>query len=80
MDPIDDLRAFLDGSPSPHHAADTVATRLVDAGFAALDLAAAWTDLPTAGFVLEGGSVVAWRAPAGAAAPTPFRLAGARLD
>ena len=80
MDPIDDLRAFLDGSPSPHHAAHTVATRLLDAGFGELDLGDEWTDLPDAGFVLEGGSIVAWRSPAGAAAVTPFRLAGAHTD
>ena len=80
VDPIDDLRAFLDGSPSPHHAARTVATRLLEAGFAELELGGAWTDLPAAGFVVEGGSVVAWRSPAGADAVTPFRLAGAHTD
>jgi aspartyl aminopeptidase len=80
VDPVDDLRAFLDGSPSPHHAARTVATRLLDVGFAELDLGAAWTDLPAAGFVVEDGSVVAWRSPAAAEAVTPFRLAGAHTD
>jgi aspartyl aminopeptidase len=82
VDPIDDLRAFLDASPSPHHAAHTVATRLREAGFAELGLGGAWTDLPAAGsgFVVEGGSVVAWRSPAGADAITPFRLAGAHTD
>ena len=49
VDPVDDLRAFLDGSPSPHHAAATVATRLLDAGFAEVELGAAWTDLPGGG-------------------------------
>jgi aspartyl aminopeptidase len=80
VDPIDDLRAFLDGSPSPQHAARTVAGRLVAAGFVELELAAAWTDLPAAGFVLDGGSVVAWRSPTGSVAQTPFRLAGAHTD
>jgi aspartyl aminopeptidase len=80
VEPIDDLRAFLDGSPSPHHVAHTVTTRLLAAGFVELDLGAAWSDLPAAGFVLVGGSVVAWRSPQSASATTPFRLAGAHTD
>lgn len=80
MDPVDDLQAFLDGSPSPHHAARTVATRLLDAGFAEVVPGGAWTDLPAAGFVVEDGSVVAWRSPSGAEAVTPFHLAGAHTD
>jgi aspartyl aminopeptidase len=80
VDPVDDLRTFLDESPSPHHAARTVATRLLDAGFAELELGGAWTELPAAGFVIEDGSVVAWRSPEGAEAITPFRLAGAHTD
>ena len=80
MDPVDDLRTFLDESPSPHHAARTVATRLLDAGFTELELGGAWTELPAAGFVIEDGSVVAWRSPESAEAVTPFRLAGAHTD
>ena len=37
------LRAFLDGSPSPHHAARTVSTRLLAAGFAEIELGGAWS-------------------------------------
>jgi len=80
VNPIDDLRAFLDESPSPHHAARTVAARLRDAGFAEAALGDAWSDLPTDGFVVEGGGVVAWRSPADTEAVTPFRLAGAHTD
>jgi len=80
VDPIDDLRAFLDDSPSPYHAARTATARLLDAGFIELELGTAWSDLPDAGFVLDGGSVVAWRAQADAAGVTPFRLAGAHTD
>jgi aspartyl aminopeptidase len=75
VDPVDDLRTFLDESPSPHHAAQTVATRLLNAGFAELELGGAWTELPAAGFVIEDGSVVAWRSPEGAEAITPTRHA-----
>ena len=80
MHPTDDLRAFLDQSPSPYHAAHNVGTRLLAAGFGEVDPREAWTDLPAAGFVVEGGSVVAWRAPAAADAVTPFRLGGAHTD
>jgi aspartyl aminopeptidase len=77
---IDDLRRFLDGSPSPFHAAASVAARLREAGFAELDLAGDWTDLAGDGFVVEGGAVVAWRSPDEVAATSPFRLAGAHTD
>ena len=77
--PIDDLRSFLDASPSPYHAARSAAERLVAAGFAEADPGAAWTELPRAGFVRDGGSVVAWRH--GDVAPTTgFRIAGAHTD
>jgi aspartyl aminopeptidase len=80
VDPIDDLRAFLDGSPSPYHAAGTVTTRLLEDGFTELALGDDWSALPSAGFVVEGGSVVAWRSPSEARAVMPFRLAGAHTD
>jgi aspartyl aminopeptidase len=77
---IDDLRAFLDASPSPFHAARTAAVRLGDAGFVEVGLGDDWTDLPPDGFVVDGGSVVAWRNPAAAGTTAPFRLAGAHTD
>jgi aspartyl aminopeptidase len=81
-DPIDDLRAFLDASPSPFHAADSVRTRLTGAGFAEVGLLDAWDDLPADGFVVRDGAVIAWRSPAASslAAATGFRLAGAHTD
>jgi aspartyl aminopeptidase len=78
--PIDDLRAFLDASPSPFHAARTATERLAAAGFATVDDAAAWDDLPAAGYVVRDGGVIAWRTPAGVAGDAPFRLAGAHTD
>lgn len=78
-DPIDDLRAFLDGSPSPFHAARTAARRLAAAGFTEVELGGAWDDLPSSGYVIEGGGIVAWRH--GDPAPTDgFRLVGAHTD
>lgn len=78
-DPIDDLRAFLDGSPSPYHAARSAADRLRAAAFVELDLAGAWDELPGKGFVVEGGSVVAWRH-GDVASVAAFRIAGAHTD
>ncbi|HEY5664154.1 MAG TPA: M18 family aminopeptidase [Ilumatobacter sp.] len=74
---IDDLRAFLDASPSPFHAARSATDRLDAAGFRRVD---DWSDVPAAGYVVRDAGVVAWRSPAGAAADTPFRLAGAHTD
>jgi aspartyl aminopeptidase len=80
MSPTADLRAFLDASPSPFHAAATAGARLIAAGFVELDLADPWDDLPLAGFVVRDGAVIAWRSPDDAPPTTPFRLAGAHTD
>ena len=77
---IDDLRAFLDASPSPYHAAATTASRLDAAGFDRLDTAERWSELPAAGYVVRDGAVIAWRGPAAAPSSTPFRIAGAHTD
>jgi aspartyl aminopeptidase len=77
---LDDLRAYLDASPSPFHAAETTATTLTSAGFTGIADGADWTDLPANGFVRRDGGIVAWRTPAGVAADAPFRLAGAHTD
>lgn len=81
-DTLIDLRSFLDASPSPFHAARNAADRLAAAGFIKLELGAEWADpdLPTDGFVLRDGSVIAWRTPGDATSDTPFRLAGAHTD
>lgn len=77
---IDDLRAFLDASPSPFHAAETTAGRLDAAGFTEVALTAEWGDLPDDGYVRRDGAVIAWRSPATTSVTTPFRLAGAHTD
>ena len=77
---IDDLRAFLDASPSPFHAAATAATRLDAAGFSRVTLGDEWDELPDDGYVVRDGAVIAWRSPTAAPAATPFRIAGAHTD
>ena len=78
--PISDLRAFLDASPSPFHAAATASVRLDAAGFTRVDLGDDWSTLPDDGYVVRDGAVIGWRAPQSATATTPFRIAGAHTD
>ena len=77
---LDDLRSYLDESPSPFHAARSAADRLLAAGFREVADGADWADLPTSGFVRRDGGLVAWRTPDGVPADAPFRLAGAHTD
>ncbi|HSJ90593.1 MAG TPA: M18 family aminopeptidase, partial [Ilumatobacter sp.] len=77
---IDDLRAYLDASPSPFHAAANAATRLDAAGFVATDADGDWRDLPPAGYVVRDGGVIAWRTAPDATVTSPFRLVGAHTD
>ncbi|MFW2332380.1 M18 family aminopeptidase [Ilumatobacter sp.] len=77
---LDDLRAYLDASPSPYHAASNAADRLATAGFVELSERGDWSELPAAGFVRRDGGLVAWKSPAAGEAATPFRLAGAHSD
>lgn len=72
---------FLDSSPTPYHAARVVAARLAAAGFAAFDEAAAWSVAPgTRGYLLRGGSLLAFVA--GTAPPweAGFVALGAHTD
>jgi aspartyl aminopeptidase len=80
MSRLDDLRGFIDDSPSPFHAAVRAAGRLDAAGFTAVRDSDSWSDLPEAGYVRRDGGLVAWRTPTGAGPTTPFRLAGAHTD
>jgi aspartyl aminopeptidase len=76
------LCRFIDASPSPFHACDTVAERLRAAGYRELSEGDAW---PAAGggsdssgryFVVRAGSLIAWQTRPGA----PFRIVGAHTD
>src|SRR6476659_5888499 len=80
MPDLDDLTAFLDASPSPFHAADSAAQRLLAAGFEPVRLAEPWADVPPAGFVVRGAALIAWRRPTVAPASAPLRIVGAHTD
>ncbi len=78
--PIDDLRTYLDASPSPFHAASNAASRLDAAGFVALDDGEEWSELPLDGYVVRDGGLIAWRMRSELDADAPFHLAGAHTD
>ncbi len=57
MPDLDDLIAFLDGSPSPFHAADSAAQRLLADGFEPLRHGSTrGPHVPDAGFVVRGAA------------------------
>ncbi|MBW2254302.1 MAG: M18 family aminopeptidase [Deltaproteobacteria bacterium] len=76
------LLEYLDDSPSPFHAAKEAARLLEEAGFAPVDEAAAPGSLPpgTRGYVLRGGSVVAFLVGSEPAAEAGFRIVTAHTD
>ena len=77
---LDDLRSYLDASPSPFHAAANAAERLTAAGFTEADEGGDWSELAARGFVRRDGGLVAWHTPDGVGPDAPFRLAGAHTD
>jgi aspartyl aminopeptidase len=71
------LCEFIDASPSPLHVCATVATRLVDAGYAELGETDRWPDEPGRYFTVRAGSLVAWNSDGH---DGPFRIVGAHTD
>lgn len=78
----DDLRAFIDLSPSPFHAVDEMARRFSSAGFSRLDERDHWQLGPgDARFVVrDGGSIIAFRVGTSALTDSGARLVGAHTD
>jgi aspartyl aminopeptidase len=77
----DDLRAFVDASPSPFHAVAELARRLTAAGFTELAESGSWSLGPgTASFVVRHGSLIAFRVGSAPPAEAGLRLVGAHTD
>ncbi|GAB78504.1 aspartyl aminopeptidase [Austwickia chelonae] len=79
------LCRFIDASPSPFHAVDTVRSLLVDAGFVALDESGRWPDAPGNYLAVREGSLIAWStahldAADGTQGHVPFRVVGGHTD
>lgn len=79
MGTLDDLIGYLDDSRSPWHAAGSTTAALLAGGFQPLSTTDDWTEVPEAGFVAVGASVVAFRTASGDGA-APFRIVGAHTD
>lgn len=76
-----DLLRFIDRSPSPYHAVETVRQRLEAAGFVALDERAPWTLAPGARvYVIRSGSIAALILGEKPPLEAGFHLVGAHTD
>jgi aspartyl aminopeptidase len=77
----DDLRAFVDASPSPFHAVAELARRLRAAGFTELAEADRWELAPGGEhYVVRHGSLIAFRVGSAPSAEAGLRLVGAHTD
>lgn len=77
---VDDLFAYIDGSPSPFHAVESTASRLGAAGFTEISEKHSFDEVEGKHFVKRGGAIVAWVRAVGAEPATPMRLVGAHTD
>jgi len=77
-----ELVDFIWASPSPFHAVDEVARRLREAGFAEFEEGEApkGIDAGSTGFIVRGGSIVAWRAGTDSPVAAGFRVAAGHTD
>ncbi len=77
-----DLLNFIDASPSPWHATETVKQRLLAQGYQALDESERWKLAPGGRyFVIRGGSsIIAFVLGQGLLEQTGFRIVGAHTD
>ena len=80
-DELRDFMAFLDASPTPYHAAREVGRRLEGGGFLRLDEREAWSIAPgSRGYVLRGGTLLAFVAGSEAPWEAGFIALGAHTD
>jgi aspartyl aminopeptidase len=78
---LEDLCAFLDACPSPHHVVEQAVTRLEAAGFTAFHPTT--TDSSTdvsRGYLKRDGALVAWAIPTDAPSDRGFNILGAHTD
>ena len=77
-----DLRAFIDASPSPHHAVQEAARRLAAAGFTQLDERERWTLTPGSAHLVvrDGGSLIAFRVGTAPLADAGVTMIGTHTD
>lgn len=78
--PAEGLVAYLNASPSPFHACEASAQRLVEAGFTQLTEADPWPTEQGRYLVVRGGSLIAWSTEHAQGPATPYRVVGAHTD
>ena len=76
----DQLLQFVDDSPTPFHACQTVAAALDEAGWARIDERDPWPTEPGRRYLVRAGSLVAWSDEATSAATDRFRVVGGHTD
>ncbi|QNE75206.1 M18 family aminopeptidase [Streptomyces finlayi] len=76
----DDLLSFIAAGPSPYHVVAEAAQRLEKAGFRELRSTDDWTGATGGRFITRAGALIAWYAPEGTPAHTPFRIVGTHTD
>ncbi|MCS5734070.1 M18 family aminopeptidase [Herbiconiux daphne] len=77
---IENFAEYIRASPSSYHAVAEAARRLELAGFTEQRETDEWLAGPGRRYVLRDGAIIAWVAPEGAGAVTPFRILGAHTD
>jgi aspartyl aminopeptidase len=80
LDHVADLGAFVEASPSSHHAAAEGARRLEAAGFAVQQESAEWSSEPGGHYLIRDGALIAWRIPDSPRSFMPFRILGSHTD
>ena len=80
MDRINDLKNFLDASPSVYHAVDNIVHMLEEKGYTRLSEAKPWEILPGGKYYLTrcGSAVLAFRIPQGT--PKGFMMSASHSD
>ena len=78
---LDDLQAFLQSSPTPFHAVESIKSRLQDKGYIYLDPALDWAPVAGQGYFTErnGSSIIAFRLPNTNETPR-LNMVGAHTD
>jgi aspartyl aminopeptidase len=76
----DDLLRFVDDSPTPFHACQTVAAALDEAGWTRIDERDPWPTEPGRRYLVRAGSLVAWSDESASAPTDRFRVVGGHTD
>ena len=76
----DQLLRFVDDSPTPFHACQTVAAALDEAGWTRIDERDPWPTEPGRHYLVRAGSLVAWSDESASAPTDRFRVVGGHTD